>query len=112
MPAISISSLRDVAAAKANRDRLTKADSNVQFINLNGATLDHLPGLKSRFTDILNAVEDMRQAMEATLKAAGKVPAGHVVTVTKSKRGWLCVVGEPLAQGQRHTGLEGIADIS
>lgn len=90
---LNIRNLSDVASAAASRARQAAAKPDVQFVNISLDSLAHLPGLKSRFVDVLNAVEDFRAAYETALRKAGMVPEGHHVGFTKSKRGWLVVVG-------------------
>lgn len=81
--------------ASANRQRTAKSDA--KFINISEASLSNSPGLRSRFVDVMNAIEDFRSAFEAGAAKAGMIPAGHTVTFTKGKFGWCIVIGEPRA---------------
>jgi hypothetical protein len=81
--------------AAANRQRTAKSDA--KFINISEASLANSPGLKSRFIDVLNAMEDFRSAFETGARSAKMVPDGHSVTFTRGKFGWCIVIGEARA---------------
>lgn len=89
----TISQISDVAAASASRQRQAQRSDDIQFINISEAALSATPNLKARFIDVLNSCEDFRAAMDTSLRHAKRVPDGHSVHFTRTKRGWLIVIG-------------------